>query len=504
MRARRLAAAAAAMLAASVVSTTTAAADTGDALPPTPAFDVGVHLTDGAKLAPGLFFIDPHQTVPNLPSGPEIVDNRGRVVWYDQLPSGESASNFRVQTYHGKPVLTWWQGSGDNPAFGAFALGIGQGEDVMMDDHYRIIRTIPTTSEFTPDSHEFQLTPQGNALITGYRLVPHVDLTSVGGSADGTVVDSLAREVSLRTGKVRFTWSALAHVPLTESHALPLFGSSPWDFFHINSISEAPGRNILISARHMWALYDINPRTGDVVWTLGGKHSSFTLDPGAAFAWQHDPRFVSHDEIQLFDDEAGIPFEPAASQSRALWLHLNYRTHMASAVRQIVQPSDQPESDSQGSVQTLPDGNVVIGWGSTGTFSEYNAEGQLLLNDTPPPPSGTVTLPTGATIPNAWSTYRAFKQNWTGIPDTPPAASVHRDASGKYTVSAAWNGATLVARWVVLTGPDPTHLQPTATADWNGLTTPISVTGADIGYIRVAAIDSHGDVLAQTDTIPTS
>jgi hypothetical protein len=43
-----------------------------------------------------------------------------------------------------------------------------------------------------------------------------------------------------------------------------------------------------------------------------------------------------------------------------------------------------------------------------------------------------------------------------------------------------------------------------ATADWNGLITPISVTGADIAYVRVVAIDSHGDVLGQTDTIPTS
>jgi hypothetical protein len=454
-----------------------------------------VKLTSGAHLAPGLIFIDPHQVVDSIQTGPMIITDKGQVVWYHPLPAGESASNFQVQTYEGQPVLTWWQGSGDNPAFGAFAPGIGQGEDVVMNDHYKIIKVLKADSTFTPDTHEFDITPQGDALQTGYTTVPGVNLTSFGGSSDGTVIDSIAREVDLKTGKVLLDWSALAHVPVTDSHALPLLGASPWDFFHINSISPAPGGNLLISSRHMWALYDINAMTGDINWTLGGKQSTFSLGPGAQFAWQHDPRFVSANEIELFDDEEGTPFPATETQSRALWLHLDYATHTATVVKQITQPAGQAETGSQGSVQTLADGHVIVGWGSAGTFSEYNSHGKLLLDDSLPVTTQTVTLPNGQTIPNSWSTYRVFKEAWTGQPAAPPVATVARDTGGTTEVSAAWNGATQVARWRILAGSSKHDLKPAAGHTWTGLITKIKVRATHVAYVRVVALDETGQPL---------
>jgi hypothetical protein len=494
MRRRSMIAAVAATMAAAGIAASSAAADGGQ-LPPSPPVKLDVQSTPGAQLAPGFIFIDPHQVVDTVPTGPMIIDNAGRVRWYHQVADGESASNFRVQRYHGKPVLTWWEGSGNNPAFGAFAPGIGQGKDVIMDDHYRVVATIPATADFSPDTHEFELTSRGTALITGYRTVPNVDLTSVGGPANGTVIDSVLREVDVKTGKVLLEWSALAHVPVTDSHALPLLGASPWDFFHINSISVAPDGNLLISARHMWALYEIDRHTGDIVWTLGGKHSSFTVPADATFAWQHDPRFVSRDEIRLFDNEAGVPFPPAGPRSRALWLHLDYKAHTASLVRSIEQPADQRETQSQGSVQSLPNGNTLVGWGDAGTFSEHDSAGNLLLRDTLPPPQGTVTLPGGLTVPNTWSTYRVFKSPWTATPTEPPAVAVQRTSAGHYTVSAAWNGATDVTRWLVLAGPDRHHLRPVASAPWDGLITRIDVAGDDIGVVQVKALADDGAVL---------
>jgi Arylsulfotransferase (ASST) len=492
MSARSIIIGAIAAVASCAIAASSAAADGPGSLPAAPAFQIGVTVTSGAPLAPGLLFVDPHELSQQTTTGPMIIDNSGRVVWYDPLPDGESAFDFQVQRYRGQPVLTWWQGTEDNPAFGAFGAGIGQGEDVIMNNHYQIIKIIAGDSSFEPDEHEFDLTPQGNALISGYTDVPHVDLSSVGGSTDGTVIDSIVREINVQTGRVLLDWSALAHVPITDSHALPLFGNSPWDFFHINSISLAPGGGLLISARHMWALYDINPNTGNIDWTLGGKHSTFTVAPDATFAWQHDPRFINRNEIQLFDDEAGVPFAPATSQSRALWIRLDYATRTVSLVKQLIQPAGQPESTSQGSVQTLPDGHVIIGWGSAGTFSEYNSTGLQLLQGSLPTPDGTTTLPTGQVVPNSWSTYRVFKHRWTGTPATPPLAAAQSNSPGHWTVSAAWNGATRIANWVVLAGPSQQHLTPVATAPWNGLITPISITGANINYVSVVALTKTG------------
>lgn len=484
------------------IAVSSAAADSPGTLPVAPSFRIGVTVSSGAQLAPGLFFVDPHELSQQTTTGPMIVDDSGRVVWYDPLPDGESAFNFQVQRYQGQPVLTWWQGTDDNPAFGVFGAGIGQGEDVIMNDRYQIIKVIAGDSSFQPDEHEFSLTPQGNALVSGYTIVPNVDLSSVGGSTDGTVIDSIAREVNLQTGRVLLNWSALAHVPVTDSYALPLFGNSPWDFFHVNSISLAPRGNLLISARHMWALYDINPNTGDINWTLGGKHSTFSVAPDAGFAWQHDPRFINQDEIQLFDDQAGVPFAPAAPQSRALWIQLNHATHNVSLVKQITQPTGQPESTSQGSVQTLPDGDVIVGWGSAGTFSEYNSAGQQQLQAALPAADGTTTLPTGHVVPNSWSTYRVFKEEWDGTPATPPVAAAQSSSPGHWTVSAAWNGATQLARWVVLAGPNRQRLTPVATAPWNGLITPISIAGSNIKYVRVVALNNTGCELGISQPIP--
>lgn len=46
------------------------------------------------------------------------------------------------------------------------------------------------------------------------------------------------------------------------------------------------------SASHTRALYYINGTTGDIIWKLGGKNSSFTFGPNATFYGQQDARFV--------------------------------------------------------------------------------------------------------------------------------------------------------------------------------------------------------------------
>ena len=92
--------------------------------------------------------------------GPQIVDDRGRLVWFRPTPPHTTATGFRVQRYRGQPVLTWWQGR--------TRLGHGMGEYVILDRHYREIARVRAGNGYMGDHHEFQLTPRGTAL--------HVDL----------------------------------------------------------------------------------------------------------------------------------------------------------------------------------------------------------------------------------------------------------------------------------------------------------------------------------------
>ena len=114
-------------------------------------------------------------------AGPMILDSSGGLVWFKALPAHTSAANFQVQEYEGKPVLTWWQGD-------ISVHGFGLGEDVIADASYTDIAHVKAGNGYQADLHDFQLTPQGTALITAYDPIL-CNLSSVGGRADGAVTD---------------------------------------------------------------------------------------------------------------------------------------------------------------------------------------------------------------------------------------------------------------------------------------------------------------------------
>ena len=60
---------------------------------------------------------------------------------------------------------------------------------------------------------------------------------------------------------------------------------------------------------------------------------------------------------------------------------------------------------NQGSVQRLADGRVFVGWGNQPYFSEFAADGALLMD---------------GQLPLNVQSYRAFTYDWTGKPSEPP------------------------------------------------------------------------------------
>ncbi|HWC79294.1 MAG TPA: arylsulfotransferase family protein [Pseudonocardiaceae bacterium] len=314
--------------------------------------------------------------------GVEIADTAGTPVWSTSGPAGYF--DFQAQTYRGRPVLTWWQGGG-NPAGG----GTGTGIDVLTTFDHAPVATIGASGAFQPDIHELRLTPQHTALITSYVAVPY-DLSSVGGPADGQVLNSYCEEVDIASGQVLHRWSALDHVPLTDSYvAAPTTADEAYDFFHINSISITPDDHLLISARHTCALYKINRSTGQVVWRLGGKSSSFAVAPDAVFGFQHHASYETPDTIRLFDD--GSDGLTTWHPSRVAWLRVATGTMTATLAEDMSIPGNA-QSAAMGSAQRLPNGNVFVSWGSNPRLSEFSPRGDLLFDATLDSPS-----------------YRAFK-----------------------------------------------------------------------------------------------
>ena len=351
--------------------------------------------------------------------GPMILNSAGALVWF--RPVDGVTANLEVESYRGQPVLTWWQKLSTASA----------GQDMVVNRSYRKVAVVNAANGYSPDTHEFQITPQGTALIDAHAAV-RANLSAAGGPSSGNLSDYVIQELDVRTGQLLWEWHAWGHIPLSATYLDPPQGAKAYDYLHLTSIQQLPNGNLLVSGRHTWGVYEIDKQTGKIIWTLGGKYSSFKLGPGAQFEWQHDAHLTG-DTLTLFDDAARPGFQEEA-QSSVKEIHLDTAAMTATLVRHY---DHYPPilTTSQGSGQTLPNGNMFVGWGASPEFSEYRPDGQQIFN---------------GTFPLGVESYRAYRFPWTGDPVTHPALAIVPGADGGTHVYASWNGATQATAWRVL------------------------------------------------------
>lgn len=408
--------------------------------------------------------------------GPMMIDDRGQVVWFQPLTGTTQAADFRVQRYRGRPVLTWWQGR--------IGLGQGRGEGVILDSSYRPIKRVQMGNGYTSDLHEFLITPRGTALMMAYNPVPY-DMSAVGGSKDGIAIEGVIQEVEIETGLVRFEWHSLDNVDLEESYyTVPKEPNSPWDYFHPNSIALDRNGDLIVSARHTFAVYGIDRVTGDVSWRLGGKRSDFDMGPGTRFAWQHDARRARDGTITLFDNHHTTAAPPPAQkitdvpgekeESRAIALRVDFERRTATLERDV---SRGVLAMHQAGTELLPNGNMFVGWGQQPFISEFAPDGELVFD---------------AQLAQANDSYRAYRAPWPGRPKTLPRAAVEARGGDAVRVYASWNGGVGIRRWEVLAGRRPGRLDPVTTAPSTGFETRIDVRTSE-PFVAVRAFPAAGE-----------
>jgi hypothetical protein len=423
----------------------------------------------------GLVVTESHSGPPQ--SGPLIVDPSGRIVWFNPLAADPSsplrAFNVSVQRYRGRPVLCWFEGV----VAGSHDVGYGQGHYEIVDSSYARVAQVFAQQGLQGDLHEFFLTPEGTAIFSCYGRA--VASLRIGGNVQQVpYLYGVLQEVDVASGELVFHWRSDRHVALTESYAKPVLKPGwIWDYMHLNSIAIDPtDGNLLVSGRNTSTCYKVNRRSGKVMWRLGGKHSDFHMGPGTRFNYQHDVNLHPGGVLSLFDNEGGPP--RYAAQSRALLLSIDQRRRRARLLHAF--RHDPPVySNALGSVQALGGGQWFVGWGRSTNFSVYTGDGRVLFD--------------GHLSPGS-SSYRAFLEPWTGTPGGAPAVAVSAGAGASATVYASWNGATAIADWLVLGGPNPRSLTPLGTAPPAGFETAIALASAP-AYVAVAARDAGGRVL---------
>jgi hypothetical protein len=406
--------------------------------------------------------------------GPLIYTPQGQLVWFDQLSGGLTAEDLNLQSYEGQSDLTFWQGK-------VLSLGFGQGEDIVMNSGYKTVATVKGGNGLQADLHEFQIAPNNIAYVTAYNPI-HCDLASAQGPSNGVVLDAVIEEIDMKTGLVRWEWHSLDHVRATDSETSPP-KSSPWDWFHLNSIDPESNGDIFISARNTWAGYQIQGGTGQILWTLGGLDSSFKMGLGTKTWWQHDGRILADGEVTFFDDGSSQPEE---YQSRAVRIALDFKTHEARLVSAYTHPSPPLLAASQGNMQTLSNGNIVVNYGGIPETSEYSKDGSLLFD---------------AHLSYTMTSYRGYRFPWSGHPASPPAVVANLNNTRLETiVHMSWNGATGVTSWRVLAGKSSQSTQPQTTVRSTGFESS-TILLKSYGYVTVEALDSAGQVLGTSQTV---
>jgi hypothetical protein len=146
-----------------------------------------------------------------------------------------------------------------------------------------------------------------------------------------------------------------------------------YDYFHLNSV-ELDGDGLIISARHVSALYRIKRATGQIDWKLGGttRAESLTVknDPlSPSLGEQHDARLLPDGTVTVYDNRSGL------GPPRAVRFSINVANREASLIEQITDPKAF-DSGSEGSARRLAGGDWVVTWGETNLITETSPASQ--------------------------------------------------------------------------------------------------------------------------------
>jgi hypothetical protein len=258
------------------------------------------------------------------------------------------------------------------------------------------------------DLHELRRLDNGDYLVISSPLQSGVDMTGLQVTLPDGGVETLSGAQTIMTcnlvelrpdGTVVWTWKATDHFDPRADSSPILFPYGPGaglvlDPFHCNSVDVDPtSGNLLVSAREMSSIFDIEKSTGRVLWKMGGAQASkdgaayvAVVDP---FALQHDARFQpdwsssangGSGHISLFDDE--VPGKPSPARAVVYDVVVGAADGTPATATVDWQRAGAGPSTAMGSFRILPDGSRVIGWGllSGAGFTEVDGAGNDLVD----------------------------------------------------------------------------------------------------------------------------
>lgn len=324
-----------------------------------------------------------------------ILDNTGYPVKYKRV-APIAAFDFKV---HPNGLLSYAD-------IFQFFGGYSTNQFKILDTSLTVIDSVQCGNGYLADLHDFLILPNGHYMLFAYDPQP-VDMSEIiaGGDPNAIVFGGVIQELDLDRNVV-FQWRSWDYIPITDSYSDLL--SSTIDYVHLNAIELDDDGDIMFIGRSLSEVTKISRQTGEIIWRLSGKQNEFTFigeDPSHEphyFARPHDIRRINNRNITLFDN--GDWHNPP--HSRGVEYELDEVGKTATLVWEYRQDPDI-YSRAMGSMQRLPNGNSLIGWG----FASINGDPVL----TEVHPDGTVAFE--LFFPLELASYRSFRFPWvSGLP----------------------------------------------------------------------------------------
>lgn len=200
--------------------------------------------------------------------------------------------------------------------------------------------------------------------------------------------------------------------------------------------------------------------------------------------------------MTLFDNGARYGLKASMKSSRGVKIRLDLVSMTAEVVAEFVNPRGVI-SASQGSMQILPSGNVLLGFGYNAAWTEFLPTGEAICDVHV---GSQKTFNTGAV-----QTYHVNKYPWIGRPTTTSPQIVFREGE----VHVSWNGATEIRSWVLETSMNEdmegnkNSILDIGMVDRTGFETKMGVDCHRWPYVRAVAVDVKGKRLGVGEVVTT-
>ncbi|KPL24465.1 MAG: hypothetical protein AMJ75_03605 [Phycisphaerae bacterium SM1_79] len=332
-------------------------------------------ITQNGETAPGYLIGSVDSRNPDVGSYFMIMDNSAVPVFYSKTQSlGELMCNglfaYRTEIPGMSKKYTWY----------------------LQDEDFIDVDTFQMGNGYLADNHDFQILPNGHALMLCYDS-QIIDMSEIieGGHPAANITGAVIQELDVQKNVI-FQWRSWDHIPITDTYQDVT--KARFGYIHVNSIEldETDG-NIILSCRETSEVIKICRVTGEVMWRMGAKNNEFTFinehpeNSPRYFKLMHDVRRHANGHLTMFDNGADAK-DMERTYSRAVEYDLDEINKTATMVWEF-RHSPDILALSGGDCIRLANGNTIVRWGSAAkagdapAMTEADTNGQLVYEITP-------------------------------------------------------------------------------------------------------------------------